>query len=68
VIEVDVSEDEVPEVAEPEPVSCECGLERRHTRSRAAVDEGRLVAGQEVRRDDTGVPEEEEVEELGAAT
>jgi hypothetical protein len=68
VIEVDVREEEVPEVAELESMSRERGFERRHTGGRAAVDQCRLVAVQEVRRDDPGVPEEEEVEELGAAT
>jgi hypothetical protein len=68
VIEVDVCEDEVPQVAELEPMSREPGFERGQTGGRSAVDERRLVPGQEVRRDDPGVPEEEEVEELGAAT
>jgi hypothetical protein len=68
VVEVDVREDEVPQVAELEPMSREAVLERGQTGGRSAVDERRLVSGQEVRRDDPGVPEEEEVEELGAAT
>ena len=60
--------EEVPQVAEPEPMSREPGLECVQTRGWAAVDESRLVSGQEVRRDDPGVPEEKEVEKLGAAT
>jgi hypothetical protein len=68
VIEVDVREKEVPQVAEAEPVARQRGLERGQTRARPTVDERRLVAGQQVRGDDPGVPEEEEVEELGAAT
>jgi hypothetical protein len=58
-IEVDVREDEVPKVAELEPMNRERGFERRHTGGRPAVDERRLVAREEVRRDDPGVPEEE---------
>jgi hypothetical protein len=68
VIEVDVREDEVPQVAELESVSREPGFERGQTGGRAAVDERRLVAGQEVRRDNPGVPEEKKVEKLGDAT
>jgi hypothetical protein len=67
VIEVDMGEHEVPQVADLEPVSREPGFQRRHATRRAAVDEGRLFAWQEVRRNDPGVPEEQEVEKLGAA-
>jgi hypothetical protein len=68
VIEVDVREDEMPQVAELEPMSRKPGFERGQTGGRSAVDERRLVAGQQIRRDNSGVPEEKEVDELGAAT
>ena len=60
--------EEVPQVAEPEPMSREPGFECGQTGRRSAVNERRLFSGQEVRRDDPGVPEQEEVEKLGAAT
>jgi hypothetical protein len=68
VIEVDMREEQVSQVAELETVRRERGLERGQTGGRPAVDESRLVTGQEVRRDDSGMPEEEKVEELGSVT
>jgi hypothetical protein len=68
VIQVDMRENEVPQGAELEPMSGEPGFQRGQTRGRPAVDDGRLLTRQEVRGDDPGVPEKEEVEELGAAT
>jgi hypothetical protein len=43
-------------------------FERAETARRPAVHQRRLVAGQQVRRDDPGLPEVEEVEELETAT
>jgi hypothetical protein len=48
VIEVDVREEEVPQIAQLEPMRRERGLERGQTGARSAVDERRLVAGQKV--------------------
>jgi hypothetical protein len=56
------------DVLERHPVSCEAVFQRAKTARRAAVHERRLVAGQQVRRDDPGLPEVEEVEELETAT
>jgi hypothetical protein len=46
----------------------EAGLEGAETTRRPTVHQRRLVAGQQVRRDDPGMPEVEKVEELEAAT
>jgi hypothetical protein len=67
VIEVDVREDEVANVAEREATARERPLERFHTRARAAIDERGLVAGEQVRGDDLRSPEVEQVERLEVA-
>jgi hypothetical protein len=67
-VEMDMRQDEMAHVRERHPVSGEAVFERAKTARRAAVHERRLVAGQQVRRDDPGMPEVEEVEELETAT
>jgi hypothetical protein len=68
VVEVDVRQHEMTKIAEREAPALEPGDERAQARRRTAVDEGGLVAGEQVRRDDPRPPEVEEVEELEAAT
>jgi hypothetical protein len=68
VVEMDMRQDEMADVLERHPVSCEAVFQRAKTARRAAVHERRLVAGQQVRRDDPGMPEVKEVEELETAT
>jgi hypothetical protein len=58
----------VTKIADGEAMHRQPGLERVDARRRSAVDERRLVAGQQVGRDHSGAPEEVEVEELGSAT
>jgi hypothetical protein len=67
-VEVDVSQQQVAKIADGEPMRRQPGLERVQARRRSTVDQRRLIAGQQVGRDHPGVPEEVEVEELGAAT
>jgi hypothetical protein len=68
VVKVDVREDEVSHVLQRNSVIRQTGLERAETARRPAVQQRRLVAGQQVRGDNPGMPEVEEVEELEAAT
>jgi hypothetical protein len=67
-VEVDVREHEMAQVLERHPVGREALFERAETARRPAVHQRRLVAGQQVRRNDPGMPEVEEVDELEAAT
>jgi hypothetical protein len=55
-------------VLERHPVVSETFFKRAETAGRPAVHQRRLVAGQQVRRNDPGVPEVEEVDELEAAS
>jgi hypothetical protein len=68
VVEVDVGQDEMAEVGELEPAGGESRLERVEARGRPAVEEGRLLAREQVRRDDLGVSQVEEVECLDSPT
>jgi len=68
VVEVDVREHEMAHVLQRQAVGREAALERPETARGPAVHERRLVAGQQVRRDDPGMPEVEKVEELEPAT
>jgi hypothetical protein len=68
VVEVDVRQHEMTKIAEREAPALEPGDERAQARRRTAVDEGGLVAGEQVRRDDPRPPEVEEIEELEAVT
>jgi hypothetical protein len=61
-----VSEDEMAEVPDPEPVFGEAGPEPVQGARRPAVDQGRLVPFQQVRADDPFAAEVLEVEELHA--
>jgi hypothetical protein len=67
-VEVDMGEHEMAHVCERHPVGREAFLECAETARRPAVHQRRLVAGQQVRRNDPGMPEVEEVDELEAAT
>jgi hypothetical protein len=67
-VEVDVREHEMAHVLERYPVSREALFECAETARRPAVHQRRLVAGQQVRRNDPGMPEVEEVDELEAAS
>jgi hypothetical protein len=67
-VEVDVSEQQVAEIRESKAVFREPGLQRIDTGRRPTVDQRRLVPCEQVGRDDPGVTEEEEVEELRAVT
>jgi hypothetical protein len=58
----------VAEVPDSETAFRQVGLQRIDAGRRSTVDERRLVAWQQVGRDDPGVAEEEEVEELRAVT
>jgi hypothetical protein len=68
VVEVDVREHEMAHVLQRQAVNREAVLERPETARGPAVHQCRLVAGQQVRRDDPGMPEVEKVEELETAT
>jgi hypothetical protein len=68
VIQVDVGEDEPADLLQGEAVRSERRLERVDAARRAAVDERRLVAGEQVGGDDPRPPEVEQVEELEAVT
>jgi hypothetical protein len=61
-------EHEMAHVRKRHPVSREAFFECAETARRPAVHQRRLVAGKQVRRDDPGLPEVEEVDELEAAT
>jgi hypothetical protein len=67
-VEVDMREHEMAHVRKRHPVSREAFFECAETARRPAVHQRRLVAGKQVRRDDPGLPEVEEVDELEAAT
>jgi hypothetical protein len=67
-VEVDMREHEMAHVLESHPVGRKAVFERAETARRPAVHQRRLVAGQQVRRDDPGLPEVEKVEEPKAAT
>jgi hypothetical protein len=67
-VEVDVRQHQVTEIAEGEAMRRQARLERVEARRGSTVDKRRLVAGQQVGRDYPGMPEEIEVEELRAAT
>jgi hypothetical protein len=67
-VEVDMREDEMAHVPDRHPVSREAFFERAETARRPAVHQRRLVAWQQVRRNDPGMPEVEEVDELEAAS
>jgi hypothetical protein len=64
VVEVDVREHDVPEVAELQAPLAERRFQRLEAAARAAVDERRLVAEQQVGRDDPRAIEVEEIEDL----
>jgi hypothetical protein len=68
VVEVDVREQQVAKVPEGEPVGRQAGLQRIDAGRRPTVDKRGLVPWQQVRRDDPGVAEEVEIEELRAVT
>jgi hypothetical protein len=68
VVEVDVREQQVAEVPDSESVLRQAGLQRIDAGRGPTIDQRRLVAWQQVGRDDPGVAEEEEVEELRAVT
>jgi len=61
-------EHEMAHVRERHPVGREAFLECAETARRATVHQRRLVAGQQVRRNDPGMAQVEEVDELEAAT
>jgi hypothetical protein len=67
-VEVDMREYEMAHVRERHPVSREAFFERAETARGPAVHQRRLVAGQQVRRNDPRMPQVEEVDELEAAT
>jgi hypothetical protein len=67
-VEMDVREHEVAEIVDGQAVGRQAGFQSLEARRGAAVDQGRLVAGQQVRGDDPRPAEVEEVEELEAAT
>jgi hypothetical protein len=67
-VEVDVREQQVAEVPDSETVFRQAGLQRIDAGRRSTIDQRRLAAGQQVGRDDPGVTEEVEVEELRAVT
>jgi hypothetical protein len=64
VVQVDVRQHEVTEILEREAMPAQRSLERPKAAARAAVDEHRLVAGEQVRADDPRAPEVQEVEKL----
>jgi hypothetical protein len=61
-------QDEMAQVVERHPVGRKAVFERAETARRPAVHQRRLVAGQQVRRDDPGMPEVEEVDPLEGAS
>jgi hypothetical protein len=67
-VEVNMSEDELAHVFERHAVSRDAVFERPKTARRPAVDQRRLVAGEQVRRDHPGMPEVEEVDPLEGAS
>jgi hypothetical protein len=67
-VEVDMGEDEMPDVGEGQPAVPEGRLERIEARRGPAVDQRRLVTRQEVGGNDPGVPQVEEVEWLDRST
>jgi hypothetical protein len=68
VIQVDVGEDEPADLLQGEPVRGKLRFQRADAARRAAVDESRLVAVEQVGGDDPGPPEVEQIEELEAVT
>jgi hypothetical protein len=66
-VEVDMREDEMADVLERHPVGREAFCECAETARRPAVHQRGLVPGQQVRRNDPGMPQVEEVDELEAA-
>jgi hypothetical protein len=66
VVEVDVREHEVSEVAHRETPVAESALQRFQARARPTVHEGGLVLHEQVRGDDTRSPEMKEIDELEA--
>jgi hypothetical protein len=65
---MDVGEEEMAEVAQRDSSTGETRCEGFQAGGRPTVDEGRLVARQEVRRYDPGMPQVEEVEWLDRST
>jgi hypothetical protein len=66
VVEVNVREHEVPEVADRETAVPEGGLQRVEARARPTVHEHGLILRQQVRGDHTRSPQMEQVEEFEA--
>jgi hypothetical protein len=66
VVEVDVRQDEVAEVLDRESLPGEAFLERAQARRGAAIDQRRLVTGEEVGRDHPRAPEVLEVDQNGS--
>jgi hypothetical protein len=67
-VEVDVREHEMPDVGQREAPGGESQLERVEAGRRPAVDERRLVARQQVRRNDLALSQVQEVEWLDRST
>ena len=66
VVEVDVAEQQVADVAEREPAPCEARLQRVDRRRRPAVEERRAVVGvEQIRGDGALVAEVVEIDQLG---
>lgn len=66
VIEVDVAQEQVPNVGQPEPVAFEAALQGRDTRRRPAVEQRRpLLRVEEVRPDDALCATVIEVDQAG---
>jgi hypothetical protein len=63
VIQVDVRQQQVAEILESEAVRTQAGLERAETGARPAVDQRRLVAWKEIRRDDPRAPQVVQVDQ-----
>jgi hypothetical protein len=63
VIEMDMREHDVTKVPESEPAVTERRFQRLEAAARAAVDERRLVAEQQIGRDDLRAAEVEEIED-----
>jgi hypothetical protein len=68
VVEVDVREDEVPEVPDLEPLGREAGAQRVQAARGPTVDERRLALREEVGADDALATEVPEVGEVHAGT
>ena len=68
VVQVDVGEQEMAKVAEQEPTQAESRLECRQAGARAAIDQRRLVARQQIGGNDPRPPEVLQVEKLRAAS